>query len=180
MSENPALYSVIDSPVGPLTVAMRDGALVSLSYGFTGRPTAPKPEWKRDDAALLPWATQIDEWFAGSRTGFDIPLSYGGDAFQRSVWEAMLQIPFGETRTYGDIARLIGAGPQASRAVGVACGDNPIPLVIPCHRVVGAGGALTGFAHGAEGGLAAKRFLLEHEFRLRPPADTLFGHAAGV
>ncbi len=174
MSQSAIRYSIVDSPVGPLLVAMDRNALIRLEYTFTGRDLRPDPAWVRDDAALGEVRRQIVEWFAGDRTVFEFELSYRGNPFQRAVWEAMRRIPYGETRTYGEIAREIGEGPAAARAVGSACGDNPLPLVIPCHRVVGAGGTLTGFSHGAPGGLDVKRQLLDHEFRIRPPKDTLF------
>jgi O-6-methylguanine DNA methyltransferase len=110
---------------------------------------------------LLRHATeQLQAYFAGQRRDFDLPLDLAGTAFQRSVWRALLDIPYGETRSYGFVAQAIGA-PKAVRAVGAANGSNPIPIVVPCHRVIGAGGSLTGYG----GGLALKRFLLELEAR---------------
>jgi methylated-DNA-[protein]-cysteine S-methyltransferase len=119
---------------------------------------APRPNWRRDDAALEPAARQLAAYFAGERTSFDMPLDLHGTEFQRRVWQALLAIPFGETTSYGEIARRIGA-PSAVRAVGGAVGRNPISIVVPCHRVVGSNGSLTGFG----GGLDRKRWLLSHE-----------------
>ena len=174
MNAEPVYYSIIATPIGPIMLAAGRQGLVSLAYTFADREPRPEPHWIASDAALADIRRQIDEWFAGTRTDFELDLSYGGNPFQRAVWQAMLEIPYGETRTYGEIAVMIGEGIAASRAVGTACGDNPLPLVIPCHRVVGARGSLTGFSHGAKGGIGMKRQLLEHEFRIRPPAGTLF------
>ncbi|MGB4952364.1 MAG: methylated-DNA--[protein]-cysteine S-methyltransferase [Rhizobiaceae bacterium] len=170
-------FALIDTPVGPLLVAGSQQGLMRVSYTFDGKSPEPEAGWVEDDGVLDPVRKQVGEWFTGTRTQFDLALCYSGNVFQRSVWQAILEIPFGETATYGEIARRIGEGPAASRAVGSACGDNPLPLVIPCHRVVGAGGTLTGFSHGVNGGLAVKRKLLDHEFAIRPPAGTLFSLA---
>jgi methylated-DNA-[protein]-cysteine S-methyltransferase len=113
-----------------------------------------------DDAALAPVRAQVAEYCAGTRQTFDLPLHIEeGSGFERGVWAAMCAIPFGETLSYGAIARGLGSGPEAARAVGVACNRNPIPLIVPCHRVVGADGKLVGFG----GGLALKRALLDFE-----------------
>ena len=174
MTRSTIHYSFIASPIGPIMAAVGERGLVSVNYTFEDRIPKPVPGWVRNDAALDEVRRQIGEWFAGTRTGFDLALDFGGNPFQHAVWNSLLEIPYGETRTYGEIAVSIGEGIAASRAVGTACGDNPLPLVIPCHRVVGAGGSLTGFSHGAKGGIGMKRQLLEHEFRIRPPAGTLF------
>jgi methylated-DNA-[protein]-cysteine S-methyltransferase len=105
-------------------------------------------------------AAQLAAYFAGELTTFDLPLAAPGTAFQRRVWQALVEIPFGEARSYGEVARAIGH-PTASRAVGAANGKNPLAIVVPCHRVIGAGGQLTGYA----GGLPIKRWLLDHERR---------------
>jgi methylated-DNA-[protein]-cysteine S-methyltransferase len=112
----------------------------------------------RDDAAFAEVRTQLNEYFAGTRTEFDVPLNAAGSAFQKRVWAALMTIPYGETTSYGKIAAGIGA-PDAARAVGLANGQNPIPLIVACHRVIGADGSLTGYG----GGLDAKRWLLAHE-----------------
>ncbi|MEZ5871472.1 MAG: methylated-DNA--[protein]-cysteine S-methyltransferase [Nitratireductor sp.] len=174
MNRNHIHYSIIPSPIGPIMAAVGECGVVSVNYTFEDRIPRPSPTWVRDDAALDEVRRQIDEWFAGTRTHFDLALDYRGNKFQCAVWQALLEIPYGQTRTYGEIAVSIGEGTAASRAVGTACGDNPLPLIIPCHRVVGAGGTLTGFSHGARGGIEMKRHLLEHEFRICPPAGTLF------
>jgi methylated-DNA-[protein]-cysteine S-methyltransferase len=116
-------------------------------------------------------ASQLAEYFAGKRREFDLPLGPRGSGFQERVWRALVAIPFGETRSYGELARAIGR-PAASRAVGSANSKNPISIIVPCHRVIGANGTLTGYA----GGMAAKRWLLDHESRyaLRPRAQSSF------
>ncbi len=151
----------IDSPIGPLRLDARGGALTGLwlPEGDDPRPDAvPRP----DDELLRLAAAQLGEYFAGTRTSFDVPLAPAGTAFQRLVWDALLLIPHGATWSYGQLAKQIGR-PHASRAVGAANGRNPISIFIPCHRVIGASGQLTGYG----GGLPAKRFLLELE---RAPA----------
>lgn len=152
---------VVASPVGALTLVAEDAGLVAILWPDAGEATrVPLPD-TRDDAShpvLREAAAQLDAYFAGTRRRFDLPLAPRGTSFQRRVWDALAAIPFGATRTYADIAAAIGS-PAAVRAVGAANGRNPISIVIPCHRVVGSGGALTGFA----GGLAAKRHLLAFE-----------------
>ena len=126
---------------------------------FHARRSAPPPG-VRDDSALADVRTQVEEFCEGKRRDFDLELVIeGGSEFERAVWRRMQDIPFGETITYGDIARELGGAPDAARAVGAACNSNPICLIVPCHRVVGAGGALVGFG----GGLPLKRALLDFE-----------------
>lgn len=168
--ETPGFFTHAPSPVGPLLLGGSDERLLVVSFPSGHGVRQPKPGWVERRDAFRETIRQLDAWFAGEITDFDLPLAHFGDAFQAKVWNALLAIPYGETRTYGEIARDIGEGVAASRAVGVACGQNPLPVVIPCHRVVGAGGALTGFG----GGLETKRFLLDLEFRVKPPAGTLF------
>lgn len=151
-------HSIMDSPIGPLTIVERDGALAAVYMAqhahAPGIETLGKPV---DDA--LPEATrQLREYFAGERTTFDLPLNPAGTEFQHQVWAALREIPYGETRTYGQLAAALGK-PHASRAVGMANGRNPISIVVPCHRVVGASGKLTGFA----GGVERKDYLLTFE-----------------
>ena len=118
------------------------------------------PRGVRDDDALADVRRQVEEYCAGARRGFELPIHFEtGSDFERGVWAAMTKIPFGETVSYGAIAKLLGGGPEAARAVGAACNANPIPLIVPCHRVVGADGALVGFG----GGLPLKRALLDFE-----------------
>lgn len=152
----------IDSPVGLLTLVADDDAIVAILWPDDDParvrlgPLTDAP----DHPLLIEAAAQLTSYFAGERTSFDLPLAPRGTAFQQAVWSALLTIPFGETRSYAQIAVQIGR-PSACRAVGAANGRNPISIVAPCHRVVGANGALTGFA----GGLEAKRLLLELERR---------------
>jgi methylated-DNA-[protein]-cysteine S-methyltransferase len=153
-------YTLIASPLGELFAA-RDEVGITALYLPTGRNVVvPDPDWERDDAAFDDLRRQLDEYFAGTRREFDLTLHARGTAFQQRVWAALRDIPFGETATYGQTATALG-NPTASRAVGLANGQNPISIVVPCHRVVGADGSLTGYG----GGLAAKQWLLEHEAR---------------
>jgi methylated-DNA-[protein]-cysteine S-methyltransferase len=148
------------SPVGRLTLVAEDAGLVAILWE-NDDPLRVRLGTTRPDAAhaVLAEATrQLEAYFAGSLATFDLPLAPRGTEFQQAVWRELRGIPFGETRSYADIARAIGR-PTATRAVGAANGRNPLSIVCPCHRVVGSGGALTGFA----GGLAAKRWLLDHE-----------------
>lgn len=149
--------SVLNTPLGPMTATAEGSALTELRFGAEGAPAKGTPE----EAALLErLQTQLEEYAAGRRRDFDLPLNPAGTPFQRQVWRALLDIPYGETRTYGEIAAAIGT-PGAARAVGAACGRNPLVLLIPCHRVVGADGALTGYS--AEGGVERKAALLKME-----------------
>ena len=143
--------TIINSPIGPLTLTERDGALVRLSFGAHGPCDPPTP--------LLRRATgQLNEYFAGTRQEFDLPLEPSGTEFQLACWRALSQIPYGETRSYGEQARNIGR-PDRAGAIGSANGANPIAIILPCHRVIGADGSLVGFG----GGLETKRRLLELE-----------------
>jgi methylated-DNA-[protein]-cysteine S-methyltransferase len=146
----------VDTPIGPLTLVASDAGLRSVL--FAGQAPPPGVTAGREPV-LDEAARQLREWFAGARTTFDLPLDLdGATAFQRRAWLALAAIPYATTRSYGEQARIIGA-PRAARAVGAANGRNPLPVVLPCHRLVGAGGALTGFG----GGLDVKRALLAHE-----------------
>ena len=141
----------IGSPVGPITIVERDGAITHVLFGEcekTGERTALLAEAER----------QLNEYFAGTRRAFDLPLRPEGTPFQQDVWNALCRIPYGETRSYADIARAVNR-PKAFRAVGMANHNNPISILIPCHRVVGADGSLTGYG----GGIDKKRFLLALE-----------------
>jgi methylated-DNA-[protein]-cysteine S-methyltransferase len=154
-------YSRMPSPVGELLLVGSDDGLQGLYLpGHRGGP-AVDPGWTRDDGALAETRAQLDAWFAGERTTFDLPLAPAGTEFQLAVWRALREIPFGATESYGGLAARLGR-PGAARAVGLANGRNPISIVVPCHRVVGSAGALTGYA----GGIGAKRALLEHEARV--------------
>jgi methylated-DNA-[protein]-cysteine S-methyltransferase len=146
------------SPVGPLLLA-GDGTRLKLIH-FQSGPHARRPatEWVEGPQPFAPVIAQLEEYFAGRRTTFELPLAPEGTPFQRGVWQALSRIPYGQTISYGELARRIG-NPQASRAVGLANGANPLPIVVPCHRVIGANGSLTGFG----GGLEIKRKLLALE-----------------
>lgn len=154
--------TTIDSPVGTLTLVASDNGLVAVLWpdDAPGRVRLAAAEERADHPVLAAAGIQLAEYFAGARRSFDLPLAPSGSAFQRAVWAALAAIPHGETRSYADIARAIGR-PTASRAVGAANGRNPLSIVVPCHRVIGTSGKLTGFA----GGLAAKQQLLAHEQR---------------
>lgn len=155
----------LHTPLGDLTVSEEEGAIVALDWG-RGRDQA--------ETALLRRARdQLQDYFDGARTVFDLPLAPHGTNFQRRVWDALRAIPAGQTRTYADIAREIGC--RAPRAIGQANGANPIPILIPCHRVVAADGTLGGYSGGE--GAATKRYLLDLE-RAAPGAATLFTAAA--
>ncbi len=152
-------YSVMQSPIGPLTIVATNGALVAVLMDGHHRSPVPESAWgERVDDALPDATLQLEEYFAGKRQAFDLPLAPSGTGFQRRVWAALAEIPYGETRSYGQIATAIGR-PGASRAVGMANGRNPVSIVVPCHRVVGASGSLTGYAGGPE----RKQFLLDLE-----------------
>ncbi len=148
----------MESPVGRLLV-VGDGTSLKLIHFQAGpHPRRPKEGWVADRRPFRAALAQLKEYFAGRRRKFDLVLAPEGTAFQRAVWQALTRIPYGETVSYGELARRIG-NPQASRAVGLANGANPLPIVVPCHRVIGADGSLTGFG----GGLEIKRKLLALE-----------------
>ncbi|WP_441961812.1 methylated-DNA--[protein]-cysteine S-methyltransferase [Mycolicibacterium houstonense] len=154
----------VDSPVGLLTLAGRDGRLMHLRMvDQTYEPS--RTGWETDDSAFPEAIEQLAAYFAGELTEFDLELDMVGTQFQRRVWEALRTIPYGETCSYGEIARQIGS-PAAFRAVGLANGHNPIGIIVPCHRVIGANGSLTGYG----GGLDRKRALLELEKSRTTPA----------
>ncbi len=146
------LYSQTDSPIGPLL-------LTGDGHSLTGLYMDREPNGgRRDDAAFTHVREQLEAYFSGELTRFHIPLAAHGTEFQRRVWDALREIPYGETTSYGTLAESIGR-PDACRAVGLANGRNPISIVVPCHRVIGASGALTGYG----GGIERKRWLLAHE-----------------
>ncbi|MGH8517892.1 MAG: methylated-DNA--[protein]-cysteine S-methyltransferase [Panacagrimonas sp.] len=164
MSAEPPLrrHTRVPSPIGELLLVAEDEALCGL-YMDLERGWMPRVEiGPRDDAALAEARHQLDEYFAGERQVFDLAIRLRGTTFQRQVWEALMEIPYGETRSYGEQARRIGA-PDAPRAVGAANGQNPVSIIVPCHRVIGANGALTGYG----GGIERKRWLLAHEAQQR-------------
>ncbi|MEL1265100.1 methylated-DNA--[protein]-cysteine S-methyltransferase [Pseudoxanthomonas putridarboris] len=163
------LYRYIDSPVGPLLLATTDVGLRAIEFRENRHPVKRGDDWHEGDHPLLQRAhAQLDEYFAGARHGFDLPLSPHGTEFQRTVWTMLAGIPYGRTISYAQLARRVGK-PSATRAVGAANGRNPLPIVLPCHRVIGTDGSLTGFG----GGLPTKQFLLQLEGAL-PKDDDLF------
>ncbi|HEY3750717.1 MAG TPA: methylated-DNA--[protein]-cysteine S-methyltransferase [Pseudonocardiaceae bacterium] len=161
-----ATHTVIDSPVGDLTVVAVDGAITGLYFTNHLRAPARAALGERTDEGFAEVTKQLGEYFAGTRREFDLPLAPVGNEFQRRVWALLATIPYGETRSYGDLANALG-DPGLAQAVGSANGRNPISIIVPCHRVVGADGSLTGYA----GGLDRKRYLLEME----EPADVSAG-----
>lgn len=169
MTAAAVVHRIVDSPVGELTM-VGDGIALSGLY-FPGHTRRPVQETfgDRDDQAFGPAVEQLGEYFAGQRTEFDVPLAPHGNTFQRKVWAQLALIPYGQTRSYGQLAVLLG-DPGLARAVGSANGQNPISILVPCHRVVGADGRLTGYA----GGLERKAFLLELETPVEQRAASLF------
>ena len=156
-------YSRLDSPIGELLLVGDDDGLRGVHMTpHTGRHGVGAG-WRRDDAALAETRRQLEDYFAGELTEFSLPLAPEGTAFQRLVWDGLGAIPYGQTCSYGALAERIGA-PGAARAVGLANGRNPIAVVVPCHRVIGADGSLTGYG----GGLERKRFLLDLEAGVLP------------
>ncbi|WP_395605791.1 methylated-DNA--[protein]-cysteine S-methyltransferase [Pseudomonas sp. B16120] len=155
-------YKLMPSPVGELTLVARDGKLSAILWEVerANRVRLGELIEANDSPALRETERQLKEYFAGTRNQFELELDFAGTDFQKQVWQALLTIPFGETRSYSQIAEQIG-NPKAVRAVGAANGRNPISIIAPCHRVVGASGGLTGFA----GGLEAKQYLLTLEDR---------------
>jgi methylated-DNA-[protein]-cysteine S-methyltransferase len=152
------LYTTIESPIGELLL-VGDGETLRGLYMQDGRkPKTIATGWEESSAPFADVRTQLEEYFAGERTTFDVQLAAEGARFEREVWHALEEIPYGETVSYGEIARRVGQ-PTAARAVGTANGRNPIAVIVPCHRVIGADGTLTGYG----GGLERKRLLLELE-----------------
>ena len=168
------VYTYMKSPNGSILLARSDAGLVRINFQDGTHPYRPAPGWRREDGPLREAIGQLRAYFDGARKTFDLPLAPEGTTFQQRVWRALQAIPCGHTVTYGEIARRIGR-PTASRAVGAANGQNPLPIIVPCHRVIGANGQLTGYA----GGIRIKRALLDHEahFAGHAPAQlSLAGH----
>lgn len=161
----PSLWHEVSSPVGPLLLVGNGDALTAIGFSTGKGKIARDPRWKRDPAVFSDVAAQLDEYFAGVRRIFDLRLAPSGTPFQLSVWRKLQTIPYGDTWSYRDLAIALGNG-LAVRAVGLANGRNPLPIVIPCHRVIGTDGSLTGFG----GGLEAKRYLLDLERRVAHPS----------
>lgn len=167
MRHEPGLsYSYLDSPIGKLLLAGDEASLHYLSFPGGHKAFGPHPSWEREDAPFGYVKEQLSAYFEGRLQRFDLPLTLHGTDFQRQVWTYLATIPFGETRSYGQLAHALET-PKASRAVGAANGANPIPVILPCHRVIGSTGKLTGFG----GGLPTKQFLLELEGVLEPEDD---------
>jgi methylated-DNA-[protein]-cysteine S-methyltransferase len=152
-------HTVVPSAIGPLTVVREDGALVRLAMSPPGR-FVDAEIGERSDEGFDDIVRQLGEYFAGERTAFDLSLRPMGSGFELAVWDQLARIPYGETRSYGHVARAVGE-PGGAQAVGAANGRNPLAIVVPCHRVIGADGSLVGFG----GGLPRKRFLLDLEQR---------------
>ena len=161
----PRTYTVVNSPVGPLTLVAARGALAGLYMDEQRHRPEPQtfgaPDTGRDHDLFAAVSRQLEQYFDGDITDFDLPLALDGTAFQRRVWTALRGIPYGQTLSYGQLADQIGQ-PSAARAVGLANGKNPIGIIVPCHRVVGADGSLTGYG----GGIERKHYLLAHERRV--------------
>jgi methylated-DNA-[protein]-cysteine S-methyltransferase len=147
-------WTVVETPIDPLLLVGDETGLHQLHF----TPFEPSAGLPRDDEVLAPVAAQLAEYFAGERVTFDLPLHPRGTPFQTRVWLALREIPYGRTTSYGELATELGQ-PTASRAVGLANGRNPLAVIVPCHRVIGANGSLTGFG----GGIERKRWLLDHE-----------------
>ncbi|GGA51943.1 methylated-DNA--[protein]-cysteine S-methyltransferase [Dyella nitratireducens] len=171
-TSNDIWYDYLSTPIGKLLLAADAQGLREVWFETGKHQTTPDPAWKHDPAQLAFARKQLEEYFAGTRTTFDLPLHPIGTPFQVAVWHALAKIPYGTTISYGDMAKRIGQ-PQAVRAVGAANGRNPLPIVLPCHRVIGADGSLTGFG----GGLPTKRYLLAMEDQIA--RGDLFGVALG-
>lgn len=164
------ITTLVDSPVGPLFLAADADGLRAIAFRDNRHPVRRGTDWREGTHPVLDAARmQLDEYFRGRRHSFALPLSPHGTPFQRRVWTTLATIPYGETISYAQLAARVDR-PTASRAVGAANGRNPLPIVLPCHRVIGADGALTGFG----GGLPTKQFLLKLEGALPPDFD-LFG-----
>jgi methylated-DNA-[protein]-cysteine S-methyltransferase len=154
------MWTIVESPIGPLRVVAQRGALIAIDFdGHTPPPGRPDGDRADDEPLLTQARRQLEAYFDKQLHEFDLPLQPAGTTFQRQVWEQLLTIPYGETVSYGEIAGRLGMTGHGSRAVGLANGRNPIPIVIPCHRVVGADGSLTGYG----GGVARKVQLLDLE-----------------
>lgn len=162
-------HVVIDSPIGPLTLVASDGVLCEVHMHDPSPNHRPQHFGQRASFGFERAIEEIDEYFAGQRTHFDLELAPVGNPFQLKVWEQLKLIPFGKTKSYGEIAEAVGDRTLA-RSVGTACGSNPIAIIVPCHRVIGSDGSLVGFG----GGLKRKEFLLHLENPERPIALTLF------
>jgi methylated-DNA-[protein]-cysteine S-methyltransferase len=158
MNDTAVHYAVVEAPIGGLLLLSDGASLTGLYLESQDGRHEPDGLWVRDDSSLKPAVEQLAAYFAGELQRFDVPLAPRGTEFQCRVWDALRALPFGTTVSYAEVARRIGM-PRAARAVGLAVGRNPISIIVPCHRVVGSDGGLTGYA----GGLDRKRWLLDHE-----------------
>jgi methylated-DNA-[protein]-cysteine S-methyltransferase len=158
--------STMESPIGTLTLTAEGEVLTGVHMHDQRHAPVLSPVIERDDAALAPFVAQLQAYFAGELTDFELPIEPRGTEFQRRVWSSLQEISYGETISYGELARWVG-NPKASRAVGLANGRNPVAIVVPCHRVIGADGSLTGYG----GGLERKVWLLEHEGSWSPGTE---------
>ena len=154
----PTYYDVVPSPIGDLYITACDGAITGLHMGEPRGGEETTSRWTRDPRMLANARTQLEAYLAGELTRFDLALSSGGTPFQQQVWAELRNIPYGETISYVELATRVG-NPKAMRAVGAANGRNPIAIIVPCHRVIGADGSMTGFG----GGIERKVWLLAHE-----------------
>jgi methylated-DNA-[protein]-cysteine S-methyltransferase len=150
--------TIVDSPIGPLTLASEGGFLTRLVMEDQRHAPSGTEEWERDDAVFGAVIEQLEAYFNGDLLAFDLPVRLAGTEFQQRVWSGLQEIPFGVTMSYGELAAKVGNA-KACRAVGLANGRNPVAIVVPCHRVIGANGTLTGYG----GGLDRKQWLLDHE-----------------
>jgi methylated-DNA-[protein]-cysteine S-methyltransferase len=155
-----SIFTSMDSPIGELTLTADGGSLTGIQMHEQRHLRRVPANYRRDDDGLAHVVEQLNAYFAGELIDFELPMAMNGTEFQRRVWAALSEIPYGETISYGELARWVG-NPKASRAVGLANGRNPVAIVVPCHRVIGANGSLTGYG----GGLERKVWLLEHEAR---------------
>ena len=179
-------YHVMSSPLGLLFLGASDQGLKYLEFMdrksikrmIAGHAAAhPDATWEPSLLELKPVVEQLEGYFCGALDAFDVPLDAEGSPFQVAVWRALLDVPYGETRRYGDIAKAVKQ-PKSARAVGLACNQNPVMIVVPCHRVVGANGSLTGYG----GGMTRKKWLLQHEARFKgrvEPTGDLYSIASG-
>lgn len=161
MSKTRVIYSILDGPepIGEVMLISDGDVLTGLYLDLHKGGPLPTAQWTRDDGPFQNARAQLSAYFAGELASFDLPTAFRGTEFQKRVWEALIPIPLGETITYGELARRVGAPAGAARAVGAAVGRNPISIVVPCHRIIGSNGSLTGYG----GGIDRKRWLLEHE-----------------
>jgi O-6-methylguanine DNA methyltransferase len=160
-----SITTTLDSPIGVLTLVASDGCLTGVYMDGQRHAPEPWPERFGHDAWFADISDQLEAYFSGDLLAFDIPIRLEGTEFQRRVWSHLRQIPYGETISYGELARRVGS-PGAARACGLVNGRNPVSVIVPCHRVIGADGRLTGYG----GGLERKAWLLDHESAHRPVA----------